>query len=256
MQNSVLYPNLTGAIANIIKKFCKGIIHEERFVHVLSDLSPGRNEPAVLKIIRSAIQDDLLKPVLSANTKNIEHQVTTATAVLSKQYGCTLMVYVQTFHIGDSKCLSFQESPIWSEPIPWDDKCFLNKMLANEGQEATDTSLKQTLPQLSKIGSKDDMSVACVSDEEALSVQIVKFIQYQIDLVVSSIREADAHIKAAEEKLAHLRVLKFLDKKTQIDIQYAKQDIEKYKEECTKLLYKHDSLFQQLSFILTKSLNN
>jgi serine/threonine protein phosphatase PrpC len=231
---------------------------------------------------------------------------------LEKQYGCTLMVYVQTtnywfaFHIGDGKCLSFQESPIWSEPIPWDEKCFLNKttslcdtsaieefrycyqgdghfptaiilgsdglddsmgetsnlanfyiqilkMLANEGQEATEASLKETLPQLSKIGSKDDMSVACVYDEEALSAQVVKFIQYQIDLVVTNIREADAHIKAAEKKLAPLNVLKFLDKKTQIEIQYAKQDIEKYKEERTKLLFKHDNLYQQLSSLYSKT---
>ena len=51
-----------------------------------------------------------------------------------KAYGCTLMCYVQTksywfaFHIGDGKCVSLHESdPIWKEPIPWDDKCFLNK---------------------------------------------------------------------------------------------------------------------------------
>jgi serine/threonine protein phosphatase PrpC len=232
---------------------------------------------------------------------------------LEKQYGCTLMVYVQTpdywfaFHIGDGKCLSFQESPIWSEPIPWDEKCFLNKttslcdtsaieefrycyqgdghfptaiilgsdglddsmgetsnlanfyiqilkMLANEGQEATEASLKETLPQLSKIGSKDDMSVACVYDEEALSAQVVKFIQYQIDLVVTSIREADAHIEAAEKKLAPLSVLKILDKKSQIEIQYAKQDIEKYNDERTKLLFKHDSLMGQLSVSLSKNM--
>ena len=231
---------------------------------------------------------------------------------LEKQYGCTLMVYAQTpnywfaFHIGDGKCLSFQESPIWSEPIPWDEKCFLNKttslcdtsaieefrycyqgdghfptaiilgsdglddsmgetsnlanfyiqilkMLANEGQEATEASLKETLPQLSRIGSKDDMSVACVYDEVALSAQVAKFIQYQIDLVVTNIREADAHIKAAEKKLAPLNVLKFLDKKTQIEIQYAKQDIEKYKEERTKLLFKHDNLYQQLSSLYSKT---
>ena len=52
---------------------------------------------------------------------------------LEKHYGCTLMAYVQTdeywfaFHIGDGKCISFQNDPIWKEPIPWDDRCFLNK---------------------------------------------------------------------------------------------------------------------------------
>lgn len=52
---------------------------------------------------------------------------------LEKHYGCTLMAYVQTkeywfaFHIGDGKCISFQKDPIWREPVPWDERCFLNK---------------------------------------------------------------------------------------------------------------------------------
>ena len=46
-----------------------------------------------------------------------------------KLYGCTLMVYAQTpeywfaFHLGDGKCVSFQQSPLWMMPIPWDDRC-------------------------------------------------------------------------------------------------------------------------------------
>lgn len=52
---------------------------------------------------------------------------------LEKVYGCTLMAYVQTsdfwfaFHIGDGKCISFDNDAKWHEPIPWDDRCFLNK---------------------------------------------------------------------------------------------------------------------------------
>lgn len=54
---------------------------------------------------------------------------------LEKIYGCTLMAYVQTseywfaFHLGDGKCISFhdEEPNIWKEPIPWDERCFLNK---------------------------------------------------------------------------------------------------------------------------------
>jgi len=57
----------------------------------------------------------------------------TAATSLEKHYGCTLMVYVQTpkywfaFHLGDGKCISFQKVPIWKEPIPWDDNCFLTQ---------------------------------------------------------------------------------------------------------------------------------
>ena len=52
---------------------------------------------------------------------------------LEKTYGTTLMCYVQTddywfaFHVGDGKCIVFNHAGQWSEPIPWDDRCFLNK---------------------------------------------------------------------------------------------------------------------------------
>lgn len=56
-----------------------------------------------------------------------------ASQSLEKTYGCTLMCYVQTtdywfaFHVGDGKCIAFDQEGKWSEPIPWDDRCFLNK---------------------------------------------------------------------------------------------------------------------------------
>lgn len=65
---------------------------------------------------------------------------------LEKIYGCTLMAYVHTsdfwfaFHLGDGKCISFHddEDSIWKEPIPWDDKCFLNKTTSICDSEAID----------------------------------------------------------------------------------------------------------------------
>jgi serine/threonine protein phosphatase PrpC len=65
---------------------------------------------------------------------------------LEKIYGCTLMAYVQTpefwfaFHLGDGKCVSFHqgESSLWKEPIPWDEKCFLNKTTSICDSEALD----------------------------------------------------------------------------------------------------------------------
>lgn len=43
------------------------------------------------------------------------------------------MCYVATksywfaFHIGDGKCIAYDIEGNWYEPIPWDDRCFLNK---------------------------------------------------------------------------------------------------------------------------------
>lgn len=51
---------------------------------------------------------------------------------IEKAYGCTLMTYVRTpkywfaFHLGDGKLIAFDDMGKYSEPVPWDDKCFLN----------------------------------------------------------------------------------------------------------------------------------
>ncbi len=224
-----------------------------------------------------------------------------------KLYGCTLMVYVQTtdywlaFHLGDGKCISFhQEGDLWQMPIPWDERCFLNKttslcdsnainefrycyegdghfpiavflgsdgmddsfgedpnlvnfyiqvvkMLVTEGREATIKSIESDLPQLSKIGSKDDMSVAFIYNIDELKAHITDFIQYQIDIVVDSIHQIDERIAKLREKLKTAGVSIFSNEKTRIEIDYARKDLERANIDREKLLYKHDLLMQQLS---------
>ncbi|EJX01255.1 hypothetical protein EVA_10638, partial [gut metagenome] len=53
-----------------------------------------------------------------------------------KVYGCTLMAFVVTptywfaVHLGDGKCFAFYDKDagkVWDEPLPWDERCFLNK---------------------------------------------------------------------------------------------------------------------------------
>ena len=232
---------------------------------------------------------------------------------LEKVYGCTLMVYVQmptywfAFHLGDGKCISFQKEPFWMEPIPWDDRCFLNdttsicdsgainefrycyqgdghfpmavflgsdglddsfgeienltnfyiqvvKMLVNEGREATLKSIEKELPQLSTIGSKDDMSIAFVYDMDALRTHIADFIQYQIKLVTDNIHATDSRIKQLKQKLHHVQIMETYSEKDKIEADYARQDIERAKEGRTKLLLKHDALIQQLSLSICKEL--
>lgn len=232
---------------------------------------------------------------------------------LEKIYGCTLMVYVQmstywfAFHLGDGKCISFQKNPFWMEPIPWDDRCFLNKttsicdsgainefrycyqgdgnfpmavflgsdglddsfgeiesltnfyiqvvkMLVNEGREATIKSIEEELPQLSKIGSKDDMSVAFVYNKDALRTHIADFIQYQINLVTDNIHATDSRIELLTQKLQHVEETAATSEKDKIEADYARQDIERAKEGRTKLLLKHDALMQQLSLSISKEL--
>lgn len=221
-----------------------------------------------------------------------------------KLYGCTLMVYVQAkdywfaFHLGDGKCISFQQEPLWCFPIPWDERCFLNKttslcdsnainefrycyegdgyfpwavflgsdgmddsfgddenlvnfyiqivkMLVNEGLEATIHSIEEELPQLSKIGSKDDMSVSFIYNIDELKAHITDFIQYQIDIVTDGIRQTDERIQKLKDKISS--ITSATDEKTRIYLDYAQKDIERANENRKKLLYKYDSLMLQLS---------
>jgi len=224
-----------------------------------------------------------------------------------KLYGCTLMVYVQTpdywfaFHLGDGKCVSFhQDGALWQMPIPWDERCFLNKttslcdsnainefrycyegdgkfpmavflgsdgmddsfgedsnlvnfyiqvvkMLVKEGKEATIKSIESDLPQLSKIGSKDDMSVAFIYNIDELKVHITDFIQYQIDLVKDAIHQTDERISTLNDKLKSIGISILSDEKSRIEADYARLDIERAKKNREKFLIKYDLLDQQLS---------
>ena len=229
-----------------------------------------------------------------------------------KLYGCTLMVYVQTpdywfaFHLGDGKCVSFhQEGDLWQMPIPWDERCFLNKttslcdsnainefrycyegdgkypmavflgsdgmddsfgedpnlvnfyiqvvkMLVTEGREATIKSIESDLPQLSKIGSKDDMSVAFIYNIDELKAHITDFIQYQIDLVKEAIHQTDERILTLSDKLKTAEISIHSDEKSRIEADYARQDIERATENRNKLLIKYDLLDQQFAKELIK----
>lgn len=239
------------------------------------------------------------------------HELKTS-ETFEKLYGCTLMVYVQTpdywfaFHLGDGKCVSFhQEGDLWQTPIPWDERCFLNKttslcdsnainefrycyegdgkypmavflgsdgmddsfgedpnlvnfyiqvvkMLVTEGREATVKSIESDLPQLSKIGSKDDMSVAFIYNIDELKAHITDFIQYQIDLVKEAIHQTDERINTLSSKLKTSEISIHSDEKSRIEADYARQDIARANENRNKLLVKYDLLDQQLAKELIK----
>lgn len=58
-----------------------------------------------------------------------------------KAYGCTLMAYACTneywlaFHLGDGKLVMLNDQYEFSQPVPWDEKCFLNKTTSLCGKE-------------------------------------------------------------------------------------------------------------------------
>lgn len=61
-----------------------------------------------------------------------------------KAYGCTLIAFVRTpdywfaFQLGDGKCIGFESSGNWYEPVPWDEQCFLNATTSLCDKQALD----------------------------------------------------------------------------------------------------------------------
>lgn len=211
---------------------------------------------------------------------------------LEKHYGCTLMAYVQTpvywfaFHLGDGKCIAFTDNDkqVWTEPIPWDDRCFLNKttsicdadainefrycyqgngqfptaiflgsdgiddtygemdnianfyveilkIIAKDGKETALQQLKDDLPIISRIGSKDDVAVATIYNPDKVKNSIGSYIKFQIDYMTRQADEQKNRIGQQQEKQRQLekQIHGWLaDKeKAEINLNYAKQELQK-----------------------------
>lgn len=224
---------------------------------------------------------------------------------LEKVYGCTLIVYASTsdfwlaFQIGDGKCFAVNQDAQWSEPIPWDDKCFLNKTtsicdslainefrycfdgtgifpmavilgsdgiddsfgaeenqanfyvqilksIAKESIETTKEEIKSSLPQLSKIGSQDDMSVAMVFNYGEVIDAYPKLIEWQIANVKRLIDDENAKIAKANSIQESLESAE-PTRQNMIDLQYANADEKRAIESRTKLRGRLEALLKELN---------
>lgn len=225
---------------------------------------------------------------------------------LEKVYGCTLILYASTptfwlaFQIGDGKCFAFDKNGDWSEPIPWDDRCFLNKTtsicdnsaidefrfcydgsgnfpiaiilgsdgiddsfgaennqanfyiqilksIVKDGIEATQSEIETTLPELSKIGSQDDMSISMVFNPDELQQSYPKLIEWQIDNVKQLIFLEDCKIENAREILKGLEGRTNPTKQNIIDLQYANADEKRATESKVKLEGRLSALMSELN---------
>lgn len=224
---------------------------------------------------------------------------------LEKTYGCTLMCYAETpdywlaFHIGDGKCVSFDEDGTWKEPIPWDDKCFLNKTtslcdssaidefrycyegdglfplavflgsdgiddsfgetpnminfyvqilktLSNNTVKDAEQQLIDALPELSKIGSKDDMSVACLFDETRLKSSIPGLVKWQRNNVKEQIESIDKRISSLSDKKRAIDEKQVKTQKDWIDLDYFKKELERASATKQTLISKFDKFSKEL----------
>ena len=224
---------------------------------------------------------------------------------LEKVYGCTLIACVYTlefwfaFQIGDGKCFAVDDTGEWSEPIPWDERCFLNKTtsicdndavnefrfcydgtgscpcaiilgsdgiddsfgtpenqanfyvqilksVATVGLDATINEIESTLPQLSKIGSQDDMSLAMLFDYQKVRDIYPQLIGWQIKNVERQIQEEDEKLETARQIQKSLEDISHPTRQNQIDLQYANTDEKRASDAKERLEGRLNSLMTEL----------
>lgn len=111
---------------------------------------------------REAITDDyLLEPFTEDEKALLTHKESDAfhsNEGWISAYGTTLLLVVRAqkfwfgLHIGDGKCVTVNSSGDFSQPIPWDDKCFLN--------QTTSLCDEQALSHFRHIFSRENLPVA------------------------------------------------------------------------------------------------
>ena len=265
-----------------------------------------------MAITEHALNNDLsnweLEHVDEKYRIEFENKRKEADASFEKTYGCTLMAYVQTssywfaFQIGDGKCVALTQSHEGlecSKPIPWDERCFLNKttslcdsqaidgfrfcyqgdgnfpfavflgsdglddtygdeeglynfyielykLILQKGGKEAKKELKRTLPIISKRGSKDDMSIACVYDDSNSAMILKSLVTYQIGLLEKEISAVSKKKKQLDEKIVIMTDRDNLSSSEQIELNYAQKDIEKLINKLNQLDDKKLMLYNEI----------
>ena len=119
------------------------------------------------------------------------------------------------------------------------------KSLVTNGHDATFADIQETLPVLSKRGSQDDMSVACVYDEARLKEALPKFILWQIAMTKAEILSVNKKILDAKDRRSSLELSGSYTEKSRIELRYAQNDIDRGYSEKLQLVKKMDILLKE-----------
>ena len=119
------------------------------------------------------------------------------------------------------------------------------KSLVTNGHDATFADIQETLPVLSKRGSQDDMSVACVYDEARLKEALPKFILWQIAVTKAEILSVNKKIMDAKDRRSSLELSGSYTEKSRIELRYAQNDIDRGYTEKLRLVKKMDILLKE-----------
>ena len=107
--------------------------------------------------------------------------------------------------------------------------------------------MKKSLPLISKVGSKDDMSVACVFDENRLQDAIPQLIGWQRSNVKEQIDAVNTRILSLYEKKEIIENKQIKEQKDKIDFDYFLKDITRSFKTKEALISKYDKFSRELS---------
>jgi hypothetical protein len=118
----------------------------------------------------------------------------------------------------------------------------LFKLIIRKGKDDAFKELAKSLPIISKIGSKDDMSVASVYDDRNLTKAFFMLTDYQKNELNKQQDDVEKKILDLEDKIESARNYDSLTRSQQINIDYAKKDLVKAKEKASKIDYRIRSI--------------
>jgi hypothetical protein len=82
-----LYDGLIKATEQIVARFGKDVLIEDRFVNIMQDMYPDRDNPALFKIVKSMNNDGFFSGLLTCNKGNIQNYVSKIVSNLNKKNG-------------------------------------------------------------------------------------------------------------------------------------------------------------------------
>jgi hypothetical protein len=103
------------------------------------------------------------------------------------------------------------------------------------------TALDEALPQLSKLGSADDMSIAAIVDKSALREEIRNLIEYQLRQTTATLKKEQEVHKALENEL-HEKILLWQSNPNWEEDEYIQRDRRYLEEQLSQSVDKERSL--------------
>ena len=118
----------------------------------------------------------------------------------------------------------------------------LFKQIAKSGKEEAYNVLKRSLPKISKIASKDDMSVACVYDDSNLEHDFYTMCNYQRDFLNKEREKLLEENSVLEQKIESYGLESTLDESAKINLLYAQKDQERLDKRWKNVYNKFEKL--------------